>query len=206
MRKFCLRAFLAIAAASSLWCLGPLKAYGDSVTLKFTGTGSNTANSGGDYAYPYYFDVTQNGQTTNGVALMCFSFNNTITTGESWTADIVPVQGNPGYEEVAWLLNDAITHPLNNAMYQDAAWYLFANGPSTGNNNQLIAAQMFVAANPNADLYSDFQIYLPEPGSQSWGGTPQSFIGTTPEPNALLLFGSGMALLAVGIFRNKLTV
>jgi hypothetical protein len=164
--------------------------------------GGNTANGGADYAYPYFFTV----DGSQNVQLMCISFYDTINWGESWKAVVEPATNSVGDEEAAWLLNDAMTHPGNIAMDQDAAWYIFAKpAPYTGGNAQYDAAVLFVQNNPSADLYSDFQIYVPEDGTQTSGGIPQTFIGVTPEPSGLMLLGSGLALLAFGLFRNRLT-
>ena len=191
---------LGFFACLSLLCLltiaGPERAFADPVTLQLVGTGSNQAN--GEYAYPY--SVTVNGNTNS---LMCLSYNNSITNGESWQATVQSVTGTL-YEEAAWLLNDANVNPSNTIDDQLAAWGLFANNVSGSNNAQLIAAQNFVSNNPNdTSFYNQFQLYVPLDGTQSGGnGDPQIFMGETPEPSSLLLLGTGLLGLALVAFRK----
>jgi hypothetical protein len=190
---------LGFFAVMSLFCLltlvSPRGAFADSVTLSLVGTGSNQAN--GEYTYPYY--VTVNGNTNS---LMCLSYNNAITQGESWQATVQAVTGNL-YEEAAWLLNDANTNPGNAINDQLAAWGLFASGVTGSDNAQLIAAQNFVGSNPNdTSFYNQFQLYVPLYGTQSSGGDPQIFMGETPEPSSLVLLGTGLLGLALVAFRK----
>ena len=190
---------LGIFACLSLLCLltlaGQGRAYADTVTLQLVGTGSNQTN--GESAYPYY--VTVNGATSS---LMCLSFNNTITNGESWQATVAAVTGTL-YEEAAWLLNDANINPGNAIADQLAAWGLFSNNVTGSNNAQLLAAQNFVSAHPNdTSIYSQFTLYIPLDGTQSSGGDPQIFLGETPEPSSQLLLGTGLLGLALVVFRK----
>jgi hypothetical protein len=189
-------------ASLSLLCLltivGSGRAFADPVTLTLLSTGQNQANN--EYAYPYYLSV--NGNTNS---LMCLSYSNAISTGESWKATLQSIVGNVLDEQAAWLLNDANVHPANAVNDQLAAWGIFAglSNVAGSNNAQLLAAQNFVNANPNdSSFYNQFQLYVPLDGTQTSGGTPQTFLGETPEPSSLLLLGTGLLGLALVAFRK----
>jgi hypothetical protein len=197
-----------VSSACCLFAIGsPLKAFADPiVNLHFESVGpGNSAD--GYYTYPYEFSVDGSSTLTS---LMCVSFNNEITFGESWKATPEAIAGTQ-YEEAAWLYNDAATAGNVTQSNEDqlAAWYLLSGdgNPANGNNAQLADAIAFVALNPNdSAFYSKFELYVPVGGSQSSGGIPQTFIGETPEPSSLLLFGSGLLASAVAVYRKRRVV
>jgi len=200
-------ALLALSAFCILF--SPLKASADTVTLTFENVGpANGAD--GNYTYPYNFSV--NGSTTY-TSLMCLSFSNDIEFGESWTADVYSIPaadaliGNNNYAVAAWLFNNAetATATISNED-QLAAWGLFSSGVAGSNNAQLAVAEAEAASEP-ASAYTRFQILIPVAGTQSEGGLPQTFIedpapSPTPEPNSLVLLGSGM-LACAGVFYQR---
>jgi len=186
----------------------PLKASADSVTLTFENVGpANGAD--GDYTYPYNFSV--NGNTTY-TSLMCLDFDDTVYIGESWTADVYSISaadaliGNNDFAVAAWLFNNAetATAAISNED-QLAAWGLFSSDVSGSNNAQLAEAEAEAAVEP-ASAYSRFDILIPVAGTQSEGGLPQNFIEDptpTPEPNSLVLLGSGLLGCAGFVYRKR---
>ena len=94
-------------------------------TLTLTGTGSNQTN--GVYTFPYYLSL----DGAPSVEMMCLSFNNEISQGETWNVTPIAVTGTLD-EEAAWLYSDAREQPRQTTFTdQLAAWDLFAsNVPS----------------------------------------------------------------------------
>jgi hypothetical protein len=87
MNKFGISTVLAVTVFCCLLGLSPLKA--SATKLTFKGTGGNSL--GGYSTYPYYFTINT---STTEVPLLCVSFQDQITTGESWTADVYTI-GTP---------------------------------------------------------------------------------------------------------------
>jgi hypothetical protein len=150
---------------------------------------------------------------------MCLSYASDIGVGESWTATITPVAGNPLYEEAAYIFS--LTSTDGAVLTQWADWALLYPSENNGNTLSVPAAEQsdvttllteasdWVAANPDSTIYSDYVIYLPVDGSQSdpngkQYGDPQYLIGEdAPEPGSFILFGSGLLGLAAFFYGRK---
>ena len=198
MKKFSL-ALLALATAIAI----VPAALAD--TLTYNGPGSNTVYVGAPYnesvyTYPYYLSV--NGAPS--VAMMCLSFDNAITPGESWfVTESTPTSVDQ--LEAAWLFEDAATTPANDIADQLAAWSLFTTESSSvlADDSPAAAEQLALAgANYGSVNAANFTIYTPDGYELN---IPQTFIAETPipEPTSLLLLGTGLFGLAVVLFRKE---
>jgi hypothetical protein len=93
MKKFGVYSVLAVSAFSFVSWISPLKAHAGPVTDTMTFEGNTYkgkgGNSSGGYAtYPYYFKINN---ATTYVPLLCVSFQDRITNGEKWTADVYTI-------------------------------------------------------------------------------------------------------------------
>lgn len=222
MKKTSVLTILFITACCVLLSINPGKAYATTANLVFTGgTGS------GD-AYPYSF-------TVNGVpvSLMCISDFTYIQGGESWTADVyrpstAPLTGvgepvsssgvsTKDFLAAAWLFDNAVTHPSNELLDNEEAWYILdQNGQ--GSFGQQFSGNLLVAGPANALLGEtrtgpgNVVIYIWDGNTSDISGQygnddPQIFLGiaATPEPGSLVLLGSGLLLFAGFLYRRSRT-
>ena len=215
MKKFWVCTMLPIGVFCTLLSFSPLKANADAIgsTVNLQYIGAQGANDGHFYVYPYY--VTVNGASPS-LPMMCISYFNEISQGESWTATITAVSGQQ-QEEAVWLFNDdnAAIAAGNTAKQIDdqwAAWEVFfpANPttpnptpPDAGVATQLALAEADYLKVPTG-FYDQFVIFIPESGWPSGGDVPQNFIGyNTPEPGTLILLGTGILSLAGFLYRKR---
>jgi hypothetical protein len=227
MKKIGVVSIFAISAFCVVPLFSPLKAYGGSVTMQFTGVGTNS--SGGVDTYPYDFKVTPSGGgASENLELMCISFNEEIylqNPNETWTANVVTA-GSLGKtdEEEAYLYSIAVANVGSNTISGAANWADWALGESstlTGEKSflashisglELTDADADLTALSSVDLanFANYLVYVPTSDGYSGrtnDGLPQTFIGgpppVVPEPSSLVLFGSGLLSAAGAFYRRK---
>lgn len=207
-----------IAVALAAVCIaGAAKAASaESVTLKFDGgTGSEPISSQENVeVYPYMFNI--NGSSTE-TSMICISFDNEITSGETWTATVSQLSSSStAFDKEEAYLFSLITPSTSASTIADiqfADWYLSDTSgvekstfytENNGHNDSAILYYVGLAEGTGLDqsnsFYEQFDLYTPVAGTQSTGGLPQTFIGdppcpppaATPEPGSLALLGTGL--------------
>ncbi|HVI06837.1 MAG TPA: PEP-CTERM sorting domain-containing protein [Candidatus Binatia bacterium] len=208
-----LRFAVSVAVILTALCFCTSTALANTVKMKLVSVGGN--NAGGVYTYPYNFSI--NGGTA--VPLICDTFDNQVIVGETWQANVVSLLSGQGlfgnqlldYKAAALMFKGILNGTLSVNVGNFAIWGLFStnaqNNPffqssgAAGIESQYLT---LAASAPNS-AFAGFFLYTPIPGTQSWGGTAQEYIGynPVPEPGTLTLFGTGLLSLA-GMVRRKL--
>jgi PEP-CTERM motif len=190
-------------------------AFANSVNMTYHGgTGSGI---GGGAVYPYAFSI--NGSTSTTL-LICDSFDNTITKGESWKATVTPLLQGVGlfgattsldYKAAGLIFKSMLGGNISATTANWAIWGLFSSNAAAQSQFQstgaagIDAAYLVLAASAKNSDFSGLLLYTPIRGTQTWGGLPQEFIGysAVPEPGTLTMMGTGLIGLA-GLIRRKL--
>jgi PEP-CTERM motif len=203
---------LLVGLAGMLLCSGTALANSD-VTMQLTSVGGN--NAGGVYTYPYYFSV--NG--AKPVAMICDSYDDEVVVGETWHATVSSLLSGKGlfgnqlldYKAAGLIFKSILSGTVNVNAGNFAIWGLFSTNAQNNSYFQSSGAAaieteyLAMAGTAKNSAFNGLYLYTPIPGTQSWGGTAQEYIGYSPvpEPGSLVLFGTGLFSLA-GIVRRKL--
>ena len=199
---------------------GSAFADGNTVSMDFLNVGPGN-NGGGVYTYPYNFSVNGGPSTS----LICDTFDNDVTPGETWSATATSLLSNTGlfsgqsnslldYKAAGLIYLGILNGTINPVAGNWAIWGLFS---STAQNNPYFtssgaagieATYLGLAGTASASQFAGIVVYTPIAGSQPSGyGLPQEYLGyvQTPEAGSMAMLGFGFLLIG-GAIRKRFFV
>jgi hypothetical protein len=101
----------------------------------------------------------------------------------------------------AWMVGDSSLYNMSKSQLEYQ--YHLTSGQINTIDGYVTTA-LGEASTETASFYSGYEIFVPMVGTQSWGNTPQTFMGpVVPEPSSFILFGSGLLTAAGALYRRK---